>query len=137
MNPCEECDYKGQECDRKSLKPFCVKYARYFSYQECLKELASKCGPEPCEDCDEVHGNNYRKSCLATTPCLKAIQWLGQQQGYAKGLLEAESQKGEMAREIVEWLKADKSSPTPTWTLPERLKYYCRSKGWLKEGKCN
>jgi hypothetical protein len=55
-------------------------------YQE---RLASKCGPKPCDTCDAIDKTFCER--INTTighdrACVRITQWLGQQQGYDKGL---------------------------------------------------
>lgn len=61
-------------------------------YQEWL---AKQCGEKPCEGCKIAHGCNdtlgARFIDFPFHACGTYAQWLGQQQGYAKGLAEAES----------------------------------------------
>lgn len=63
-------------------------------YQEWL---AKQYGPNPCDTCALVTILENKPRCITSNPCLKASRWLRQQQGYAKGLAEAEQLRVQLA----------------------------------------
>lgn len=90
--PCPCRTYDHQVCDKEKdedLANVCIDVARWYyrreGYAKALEHLAAQCGPNPCEGCTHkwLCDNEKRKHI-----CDQHISWLGQQQGYAKGLAE-------------------------------------------------
>ena len=109
--PCDGCelwDYcwprkHNGEALRDARQDSCGLLSRWLGQQETLKELAQKCGPKPCDGCDLKGTGSPRIGCYQTPlqveVCNEYQLWLGQQQGYAKGLLGAESQLATLCAE--------------------------------------
>lgn len=127
--PCEGCKGMPKKATTiKSCRWFaepeknCGPYARYLGHQECLKELAEKCG-DGCGSCS-LHGETCRPE--ETNDYCEFIRiWMS---GYTKGLLD-----NSRVREMLEQM-ARLSEPTSQEMMTSMMRDYCRSKGWLKEG---
>ena len=82
----------------------CIAYAQWLSYQQCLKDLAEKCGPKPCVGCSWTDTNEPKPEC----DCPNLERWEGQQEGCALTESKVSAARADGVRErenlLLNWL---------------------------------